>query len=391
MNKTSLKKSRSTIQDYKGVIPFKNHLRNLFFKERFRKRYDHNPKSFSLTRGAVDVPSVEFDDVSLIERLKKFYIICDDSFEGNKDSLWSAIFRGLHGDIHSAFVDGDNEKIIDILRNPQKYNVFYGFENMCRDLLKNKRLEDILEPELTMDGLLSLCEAVGVLNISNPESLRIVKAIDPESAIPLLEKEFGFNLCFPNPFEGEYGIKTEKGIISYRAIQALYQAWRISTIVKNIPNPAILEIGGGLGRTAYYCHQFGISDYTIVDIPISSLAQGNFLGRVLPESNLALFGESADDTGTKIKLIPPKEFFTGETKYDLIINADSLTELNIEVAKQYVRKIEKVGDLFLSMNHEFNSFSVNSITKGSPRLNKLYRHRYWMRRGFVEELFENKR
>ena len=390
MKKNSLKKSKSSIKDYQGIIPLKNHLRNLFFKERFGKRYDHNPKSFSLTRGAVDLTLTKYDDELLIERLKNFYILCDANFEGNKDSVWSAIFKGLHGDIHSAFIDGDNEKIVDILRNPKKYNLFYGFENMCRDLLKNKRLEDILEPELTMDGLLSLCEAVGVINISNPESLKIIKAIDPEPAIELLEKEFGFNLCFPNPFDGEYGIKTRKGIISYRAIQALYQAWRISTIVKNIPNPAILEIGGGLGRTAYYCHQFGISDYTIVDIPISSLAQANFLGRVLPEDNLKLFGESTDAI-SKIKLIPPKEFFNSDLKYDLIINADSLTELNIEIAKQYLRKIGKIGGIFLSINHEFNSFTVNGITKGLPGLNKLYRNKYWMRRGFVEELFENKR
>jgi hypothetical protein len=390
MKKNSLKKSKRSIKDYQGIIPLKNHLRNLFFKERFGKRYDHNPKSFSLRRGVVDLSLIKYNDELLIERLKNFYILCDANFEGNKNSVWSAIFKNLHGDIHSAFIDKDNEKIIDILRNPQKYNLFYGFENMCRDLLKNKRLEDIFEPELTMDGLLSLCEAVGVITLSNPESLKIVKAIAPESAIQLLEKEFGFNLCFPNPFEGEYGIKTGKGIISYRAVQALYQAWRISIIVKNISNPAILEIGGGLGRTAYYCHQFGISDYTIVDIPISSLAQANFLGRVLPEDNLRLFGELKDTTNSKIKLIPPKEFFNNNRKYDLIINADSLTELNIEIAKQYLQKIEEVGDNFLSINHEFNSFTVNGITKGLTGLKKLYRNKYWMRRGFVEELFEKR-
>ena len=252
----------------------------------------------------------------------------------------------LHGEIHSAFINSDDKKIADILRNPGNYNLFYGFENLCRDLIKAKRLEDILEPELTMDSLVSLCEAVGVIPIANPESLKIKKTVNPSTAIQLLEKEFGFELCFPNPFEGEYGLETKKGIISYRSVQAIYQAWKISKVVEHIPNPKVLEIGGGLGRTAYYCRHFGIRDYTIVDIPMSSVSQGNFLGRVLTEKDLFLLGESIEDSETKIKLIHTNEFFSSNKKYDLIVNVDSLTELNIEIAKRYLAKIVEVGDLF---------------------------------------------
>lgn len=376
------------MKDYKNYSRFKNHVRNLLFKTRFRSRLNHNFKSFSFESGLVPPLHALTDDKMLIERLKKFYIICDTNFAGNKDSVWSAIFMKLHGEIHSAFINGDNEKIAHILRNPGKYNLFYGFENLCRDLITAKRLEDLLEPELTMDSLLSFCEAVGVIAMSNPESLKIRKAINPEAAIQLLEKEFGFNLPFPNPFEGEYGIYTENGIISYRAIQAIYQAWEISRIVKDIPNPSVLEIGGGLGRTAYYCRHFGICDYTIVDIPMSSISQGNFLGRVLPENDLILLGESNEAPKAKIKLIHTKAFFSSDRKYDLIVNVDSLTELDIDIAKNYFRKIGEVSDLFLSINHENNSFSVNSIWKENSGLNKLYRNPYWLRRGYVEELFK---
>jgi len=388
MSKNSLLKKRSSIKNFKNYSRIKNQLRNLLFKKRFLVRLNHNPKSFTLKSGLVASKPFQTQDDLIIERLKKFYILCNANFEGNKESGWSDIFLQLQGEIHSAFIDGDNEKINDILRNPGNYNLFYGFENLCRDLIKNKRLEDILEPEMVMDSLLSLCEAVGVSTMSNPESLKISKAISAESAIQLLENEFGFKLCFPNPFEGEYGIETTKGIISYRAIQAVYQAWKISRIIKDIPNPSILEIGGGLGRTAYYCKYFGIYDYTIVDIPISSIAQGNFLGRVLPKNDLILCGESSDAEDVKIKLIDPKAFFSSAKKYDLIVNVDSITELDINIAKQYLRKIEEVGDFFLSINHEFNSFTVNSIWKETPGLNKLYRNPYWLRRGYVEELFE---
>ncbi|HSN61071.1 MAG TPA: hypothetical protein VLR49_09055, partial [Ferruginibacter sp.] len=240
------KKKEDLIRKNKFYLLLKNNLRTTLFKKRFLARFNHNLKSFYLQKGLTSQPSSQFDDELLIERLKAHYLICDANFDGNKDSQWSDHFEKLQGDIHSAFIGSNHNAILDILRNPKKYNFFYGFENLSRDLLKNKRLEDILEPELTMDSLLSLCEAAGVINISNPESLKIVKAIDPETAVELLEKEFGFSLDFPNLFEGEYGIKTKRGIISYRAIQAIYQAWKIATITKHISNPCILEIGGGL-------------------------------------------------------------------------------------------------------------------------------------------------
>ena len=208
-----LKKQKKSLKDYKSLSPLKNYLRNLLFKKRFLTRLNHNPKSFKFRPALSPHLSARQDDKLLIERLKRFYRICDVNFEGNKNSVWSGIFMQLHGEIHSAFINEDNEKIADILRNPGKYNLFYGFENLCRDLITSKRLEDILEPEMAMDSLLSFCEATGVIPMSNPESLRIKEAIDPEKAIQLLEEELGFELWFPNPFEGEYGIETTKGIM----------------------------------------------------------------------------------------------------------------------------------------------------------------------------------
>lgn len=366
----------------------KNKVRNLVLKKRFFARLNHNPKSFNFQRGRVEIAEPPINDDQLNKRLTKFYSLCVSNFEGNKESQWSGIFMQLQGDIHSTFLNGDEKSIAHILRNPEMYNLFYGFENHCRDLIRNKRLEDLLEPEMVMDSLISLCEAVGLTKISNPESLRIRKAISVEQAITLLENKFGFPLLFPNPFSGEYGVKTKNGIASYRAVQAIFQAWKISQIVKEIPNPSVLEIGGGLGRTAYYCREFGIKDYTIVDIPLSSISQGDFLGRTLSPEDIYLIGESENDEKDKISLYHTKHFFDSDKKYDLIVNVDSLTELDISIAKDYLKKINEISTLFLSINHENNSFSVNSLWRENPIMKKKYRQQYWLRRGYAEELFE---
>lgn len=366
----------------------KNIIKKTFFKERFRKRYNHHHKAFVFKAAQSSEEKAVKDDSQLIERLKNFYSPGVKNFDGNKDSQWTPIFNVLQADIHEAFMNDDEVKIKEILRNPAAYNLFYGFENMCRDLLSNKRLEDQLEPEMVMDSLISLCEAVGVIRISQPESLRINKNIDAQEAIGLLEGVFNFHISFPTPFAKEYGIATNNGIISYRAVQSLYQAWKIYEIVKNIPNPSILEIGGGLGRTTYFSRQFGIKDYTIVDIPMSILSQGNFLGRVLDAEDIHLVGESEnDETLNKIKLIDPKSFFASTKNYDLILNVDSLTELDITIATDYYNHIKKVTKKFLSINHENNSFTVDEIWKNNLGMDKSYRQLYWLRRGYAEELF----
>ncbi|CAN5284071.1 hypothetical protein BH09BAC2_BH09BAC2_02940 [soil metagenome] len=370
----------------KNLARFKNYIKTLLYKRRFRYRLNHHYKSLHFNPKKTHSNPIE-DDSKLIIRLINLYKTCNENFDGNKDSMWSEIFMKLQGDIHEAFISENKDKIKDILRNPSNYNVFYGFENSCKDLLIINRLEDKLEPEMTMDGLITLCEAVGVINVSNPESLRIRSSINADKALELLEKEFGFSLNFPNPFKDEYGIETKKGILSYRAVQGIYQAWRIFKILEKTPNPAVIEIGGGLGRTAYFARQFGIKNYTIVDIPMSSLAQGNFLGRVLPEESISMMEKEDTNLDSKIKLIHPKLYYSSGVHYDLTVNVDSLTELEINIAENYLKKIIENSSYFLSINHEHNSFSVNSISDKHPNLQKLLRFPYWLRKGYVEELF----
>src|SRR5207237_5631296 len=175
-------------------------------------------------------------------------------------------------------------------------------------------------PALVVDALVAFAEALGARNVEFPENYYFwrVDRIDADGMLDLIDRKLGFKVPIPNPFPAEYGVISKRGVVSYRVPQALYQAWRISQLVKDIENPRVLEIGGGLGRTAYYARQFGIRDYTIIDIPVSSLAQGYFLGRVLGDENVVLFGEAVRDDATK--LISPAAFLGGTETYDLIVN-----------------------------------------------------------------------
>lgn len=149
----------------------------------------------------------------------------------------------------------------------------------------------------------------------------------------------------------------------------MYQAWRIRELVSDNDNSSVVEIGAGLGRTAFYARAMGITRYTIVDVPISLVAQGYFLGRVLgPE--------------TPVRLQSPAEFFSDADTYDLAVNVDSLTELDRAVAERYVAALSSRVKALFSINHESNAFTVRQLTAqyGASRVPS------WNRRGFVEEV-----
>ena len=195
-------------------------------------------------------------------------------------------------------------------------------------------------------------------------------------------------LLVPNPYPGERGVNSSRGVVQYRVPQAIYQAYRISELVRGVSNPKVLEIGGGLGRTALYAHQLGITDYTIIDIPVSSLAQGYFLGRVLGDSAISLYGDVAPPSEliNKVKLLSPNCFIKGSERYDLVVNVDSLTEIGAEAAQLYWSVIQQRADVFLSINHETNEFTVAELIKESSHISQANRMPYWLRRGYVEEV-----
>ena len=320
------------------------------------------------------------DDAQLIDRLVTSYRQRAETPTG----LWAEIVE-RHADVHAALMADDQARVREILRNPATSDLMYGFESNARSLHHSRRLEDIYEPALALDALICLAEAIAARPADNPESYmwRPVRSCI-EQVLSQVEASFGFPLLLPNPFARERGSVCSRGIVSYRVPHAIYQAWRISRLVTGIAHPRVLEIGGGLGRTALYARQFGITDYTIIDIPISSLAQGNFLGRVVGEDAICLSGEEGASPA-KIKLLAPSSFLDRPDRYHVVLNVDSITEIGAAAAQQYWSAIQAKADVFLSINHEANPVLVAQLIKDTKGIAQYSRWPYWMRRGYVEE------
>jgi hypothetical protein len=302
--------------------------------------------------------------------------------------LWAPIFERNHLSLHRIFMAGTAAEAERILGDPASTELHQGFDTTVADLTKRLMASEAASRAYAKTckmKLLTLGDALGVTLLDNPESYCAVPqpaaAPQTDELLEDIERSLGLRIDFPNPFPNEFGLATKRGIAGYRAINALYQAHRIRSLLAGVRNPRILEIGGGTGRTAYYAHKLGLKDYAIVDLPFTAITQGYFLGRTLGADSVAADGEAA--TRDAVKLYAPETFFARRERYDLIVNVDSLTELGLETATAYWKAIQRSAARFLSINHESNEFTVRQLPGAAPRT----RHPYWMRRGYVEELY----
>lgn len=324
---------------------------------------------------------------SLLDLTDEFFArICEAyrrsaaSLSDEDSALWRSI-AGRSSHIHDAIIAGGDVR--SIVSDPASNYLFFGFDNLFldaySDLSSSADLQRSRHSEVAF-MLHQLASALGVGRLYNVEfgHDHPHTAGNPASAAAALAgvEEVVGPLSFPNPFPGEHGIDTGKGIVSHRAIHAVYGAWRSKALSQHF-GPRVLEIGAGLGRSAYFSHLLGITDYTIVDLPLTSLCQALFLGAALGEDMVTLSGE--DRVKGRIALLPPGDL---TDDYDLIVNVDSITEMGAEAADTYAALTPKA---FLSINHEANERTAGQIL--GAKADCLMRAPYWLRPGYVEELF----
>lgn len=309
------------------------------------------------------------------------------------DGLWKFLSE-MRADVHETLLTGNTADISEMLSNPMSNNLTYGFEDVNKiaaSCVKNS-------PSRVMAALVHrLGEIWGAVDIVNTEVFGLhdrlnfrtfYSVIDVEAIIKKLESLFSCKIHFPNPYCGEAGIQIGGAsgveIVSFRALQALHQAFTIWKKIENRGAKRVLEIGAGLGRTAYYCKTLFDIDYTIIDLPITQVASAHFLMQSIGENAVSLYGEP--QLKERIKILPPHAFLDGDLgKFDLIVNFDSLTEMDYSTMKAYWNKIKTSANAFLSVNHECNQHTVRELICADDDVKTYSRHFYDMRNGYAEE------
>lgn len=300
------------------------------------------------------------------------------------------------GNFHQDLLKMNDEDFFYQISNPSKNNLHFGFGDICKNILENPNINYFYLNKTVYDTIFRISCSLGINRV--PETYHYLKFNfdSPDVMLQEIFNELGYKTDFPNIFEGEFGLKTSLGVVSFAPIQQMYHAMKILEFSKtyNIKNPRILEIGAGLGLSAYHTRNFNIKDYTIVDLSLGILSQSFFFANTIGKENIIIGDEikqfHVNDTKIKekIKLIQSSNLELIPDNIDLIVNCDSITEMSNEHAETYIKIASNKSKYFLSLNHESNEFQVFDLFKNTP-FKRIYRVPTWYRNGYVEELYVN--
>jgi len=347
----------------------------------------------------------------------------------SQDSMWIHWIKPKLTDILTDCYNNDIEKTYYNISKPYKNNITFGFEDYCtfETFEELETFNDII----IKSCIINLCKSLGLLRVLNPEGGErsdLYKIdIDIEDILLKLDEYFGFKIDFPDVFfennttynwlsyvnvnkdlqntgiiteenanfhygkyekrkyNAEMGIFTSRGILKMRAVHSLHFISRIKETLKdNIINSTILEIGGGLGRNAYYAKKLGVKKYIIIDLPSTCIMSSYYLGKTLGEENITLYSETTDNY---VHILPTFEYINNRN-VDLVVQFDGLTEMGMINSEKYINNFNKISQLFLSINHEANTYTVNDLYKKNKNIICVHRFLSWYRDGYVEELLK---
>ena len=248
------------------------------------------------------------------------------------------------------------------------------------------------------DVLYSLGEAVGVKVMPSIEQhggwggfCNTLK-VDLSALVHAIEQTAGLDLSFPS-CGGPMGVNINEKLLTIDSILHSYSVYRMRELGAQ-DGDRIVEIGGGYGCMAYLMYRAGFRDLEIIDLPWQNAIQGFFLMNSLPEDAVCLYGETGAGS---VKVMPPWAFARHvDRSVDYVINVNSMPEIGLDDARDYVRTIGRVvRKTFVSMNHESGQANLGVGPRGPVhklaemgRLRRVSRGIWWMEQGYVEELYQ---
>lgn len=311
-------------------------------------------------------------------------------------SMWDVIAREKHAFLQ-AMAQGEHAQVHAALARMFNSNLTWGLGQF--DPAQGAELVRSKEPthlhlRLT-DTLVNLAEALGVARTTSWQQ-DVASHLHPlnrdldETYRGIIEA-LGFDPYFPAVGQA-YGFRVLDRLVTIDSLTHAYSCHRLHQLGCG-PDAGLLEIGGGYGCLAMLAHRAGFRRYTIVDLPWVNALQGYFLLCSLPEDAVQLLGEPS----APIRVLPYWHLDREpERSYEGVINADSLPEMGRATAAGYLPKIHRVArGFFLSINQEAMAHvpevgaqnCVAELVAESGLFHTESRQRYWMRQGFVEELF----
>ncbi len=253
---------------------------------------------------------------------------------------------------------------------------------------------------MAADKLVSLAEGVGAIAVENPEQGAFGgnSRRAPAELVELISERIGISIEPPDVDGGLLKLDTGRGRFGERDANAIYTAWLMQQTTAGHEGTRICEIGGGSGRVAYWSHRLGLTSYTIVDLPMVNVVQGYYALKSIPAEKVSLYGEAEPGSVPGcLQILPPQAIAAiTQPTFDLVLNQDSFPEMSAGTVAGYLQWIRTCcAGRLLTINHESSppgvdghpQVNVQEVTAETGGFTREQRFPYWLRRGYVVELY----
>lgn len=346
------------------------------------------------------LPADKIDRELAIRLTNAFYRGIDSGGQFAGEGLWKSVSKLFHGPFIQALEVRDYDQIAHALAGMFYSPIATGL--CCRpkdiDLL---RIDPMARLQ-TADVVASLGMALGLIQVPNPA------VAFPPNPLELNSDEILMNIAdtlgwdiAPPQVGGIFGINFRGSLIPFKHLYQVYMAHRIQSVFGG-PLESCLEIGGGVGFLSYISVTNGlVRDYCIIDLPLVNMMQGYLLLKSDLADHVVLYGEEPKanlSSGVRIRIYPDIAISDlRDQSFDFSVNQDSFPEMKTETMCRYFDELSRLTrSYFLSINHEsahpvgsnWQHGLVNIAIRDNSKLEPVYRMPYWLRPGYVEELYK---
>lgn len=155
------------------------------------------------------------------------------------------------------------------------------------------------------------------------------------------------------------GLYYKGQVVPIDAIRYHYYSSQVLSLLRDVKNPVVCEIGAGLGGQAYkvVSNTDQRVTYAIMDIPEMLVLSSYFLMASLPEKKFLLYGESPLDSsklGDYDVIMMPNYMLPQleDGTVDLFYNSASFSEMDGRTVEEYIHQIGRICRKYLlHVNH----------------------------------------
>lgn len=364
--------------------------------------FHHMPRGLPPSRHFLAEGKWTQEDVTICERILGAYRRAKDyekkHLEPPKNDIWEHLQATVLPEWQASLEEGNAEQVAKTLARAMQTQITHGLGpgHVVYGAFLDKDARKKINA-LFIDRLLALAEAMALVPYENVEQGRFGVNIylDLDMLVGSIEKALGIQILTA-PICGMFGVDVGGRCLHVRTPNNAYIAYRVKQLLGKTRGKKICEIGAGMGFNAFLFPQLGMR-YLAIDIPVTNVLQAYVAIKLHGGNQVRLYGEK--NSNAPVAIQPYWELDRLASKsIDVFLNEDSMPEIEPAYVEHYLEQIARCGkSFFVSINQEGEApaglklipqLFLPQLIARHRAFRRLARYPYWVRKGYVEEIYE---